>query len=189
MTHDHRHHHAVPGVHEPRFCPSCGAPLALKQVKAGEPDRHVCTAPACGRVHWLDPKVAVGVLVEFDGGLVMLQREIEPAAGKWGFPGGFVDRGETLEQAAARESREEAGIEVGELELLAAFSYANHPVIIVTYAAKLISGTPAALDEALAVESWPLDKIRWSDLAFRSTGDAIRNYISRTIRTSGASSS
>lgn len=173
MTHQHGVH--IPGVHLPRYCQLCGGGLVMRNVKAGEPDRHVCAT--CGEVHYLEPKIAVGTLVEWQGGLVMLKRDIDPGRGKWVYPGGFVDRGESLEQAAAREAREEAHIEVGGLELLGAFSYPGHPVILISYIARVISGTPEAGDEAQACEIWQLDAIRWDDLAFRSTTDAVRAYL------------
>lgn len=171
------HHHTTIRVPIPRFCHQCGGKIALKNIKHGEPDRHVCDA--CGEVHWLEPKIAVGALIACDGGLVMLKRDIDPGRGKWVFPGGFVDRGESLEQAAAREAREEARIEIGDLELLGAYSYEGHPVILIAYAARLKSGTPVAGDEAQACEIWKLDRIRWDELAFRSTQDAVRAYVKR----------
>lgn len=175
MTHTHGIH--IPGVRIPKFCMVCSAPIVMKNVKAGEPDRHVCSR--CGEIFWLEPKLAAGVLVEHQGGLVMLQRDIDPGRGKWVFPGGFVDRGEKLEDAAAREAREEAHIEVGDLELLAAFSYVGHPVVLLAYSGRIMSGTPVAGDEALACEIWPLDRIRWDELAFPSTRDAVRAYVAR----------
>src|SRR5262249_52862615 len=152
MTHPPGHVH-IPGVHVPKFCLLCGAGMVMRVVKSGEPERHVCSS--CGNIHWLEPKVAAGTLIEYGGGAGMLQRDIDPGRGKWVFPGGFVDRGETLEQAAAREAREEAHIEVGDLKLLAAFSYPGHPVVLLAYTARVISGTPTAGDEALACEIWP----------------------------------
>ena len=66
---------------------------------------------ACLRLHFLlDPKVATGVVFSYDNGLLLVQRAIEPSYGKWVFPGGYVDRGETLEAAALREVREESGL-------------------------------------------------------------------------------
>lgn len=173
----HHHPHSTIRVPVPRFCHQCGGPLTLKNIKHGEPDRHVCGA--CGEVHWLEPKIAVGALIACEGGLVMLQRDIDPGRDKWAFPGGFVDRGESLEQAAIREAREEARIEIHNLELLGAFSYEGHPVILITYTADIKSGTPVAGDEAKGCEIWPLDRIRYEDLAFRSTQDAVRAYVKR----------
>ena len=83
-----------------RFCPRCGNPLDSRVLKAGEPPRLVCRA--CAFVFFLDPKIAAGVVFSYDGGILLVQRAIHPSYGKWVFPGGYVDRGETLEAAALR---------------------------------------------------------------------------------------
>ncbi|MCH8087573.1 MAG: NUDIX hydrolase, partial [Chloroflexi bacterium] len=93
-----------------RYCVRCGGELALKLVKAGDPERLVCGS--CDFIQYLNPRVASGAIVRYEEKLVLLRREIEPAYGKWVFPGGFVDRGETLEAAAMREAQEEAGVDV-----------------------------------------------------------------------------
>src|SRR3989338_1309155 len=92
------------------FCPKCGAALARCSIKAGEPDRLVCQG--CGFIFYLDPKVAVGTIISTGEGIVLVKRAIEPAYGKWVFPGGLVDRGERGEDAASRETREEGWLEV-----------------------------------------------------------------------------
>ena len=80
-----------------RFCPKCGHGLQVKVVKASEPARLVCRA--CDFILYLDPKVAVGAIATLGGKIVLLRRGIEPALGKWVFPGGFVDWGEAVEEA------------------------------------------------------------------------------------------
>lgn len=170
-------HHHVPWVKVPRYCMVCGSPIEVRNIKRGEPDRHVCSK--CGEVHWLEPKLAVGVVIEHQGGIVMLQRDIDPGRGKWVYPGGFVDRGESLEMAGRREAREEALIELGPMELLGAFSYEGHPVVLVAYVSTVASGVPSAGDEAQACEIWKPEAMRWEDLAFRSTIDTMKAYLAR----------
>ena len=76
-----------------RFCPTCAGPLETRLLKAGDPERLVCTR--CEQVIYLDPKVAVGTIIRTDDErLVMVRRAIEPGYGQWVFPGGYVDRGE-----------------------------------------------------------------------------------------------
>ena len=75
------------------FAFDAGDDLVLKLVKRGEPERLVCDK--CGYIQYLNPRVASGAIVRSDGKLVLLRRGIEPAYGKWVFPGGFVDAGET----------------------------------------------------------------------------------------------
>jgi 8-oxo-dGTP diphosphatase len=179
MSHEHKHGGTVV-VHTPKYCMLCGSGIEMRNVKKGEPDRHVCSK--CNEVHWLEPKIAVGVVIEHQGGIVMLQRDIDPGRGKWVYPGGFVDRGESLEMAGRREAREEAVIELGEMELLGAFSYEGHPVILIAYVSTVKSGVPSAGDEAQACEIWEPEKIRWDDLAFRSTIDTMKAYLARRAK-------
>lgn len=126
---------------------------------------------------YLDPKVAVGTIISHDGGVVLLKRGIEPGYGKWVFPGGFVDRGETLEEAAARETWEEVGLEVTTDRLLGAYSYREFPVVVVVFSARVTGGRLLAGDEALDAGTFALDRLPWEDLAFASTKQALADYI------------
>ncbi len=99
-----------PGPENYRFCPLCGGRLENRLLKAGEPERLVCTA--CGFVFYIDPKLAVLALVPYKGGLVMARRAIEPGYGLWVAPGGFVDVGELVEDAVVRETLEEVNLRV-----------------------------------------------------------------------------
>lgn len=158
------------------FCPKCGGALAQRSIKSSEPDRLVCLA--CRFVFFLDPKVAVGTIIPHDDGIVMVKRAIEPAYGKWVFPGGFVDRGERVEEAAIREAREESCLDVRISRLLNVYSYADHPVIIIVYIADIIGGRAEAGDETLEVGLFKPNELPWNDLAFPSTSHALHEYLS-----------
>ena len=117
--------------------------------------------------------------------IVLVKRAIEPGYGKWVFPGGYVDRGEEITLAAIREAREEAGLDVRLDHLVNIYSYAGRAPVIVVYAATMISGELAVDDEGLEAREFDLDEIPWDDLAFRSTREALRDYIdgaSRAVR-------
>jgi NADH pyrophosphatase NudC (nudix superfamily) len=117
-----------------RFCARCGGPTEPRLLKATEPERLVCTR--CGLVHYIDPKVAVVTIISDEKGrIVLVKRAIEPGYGKWVFPGGFIDRGETVEAAALREAREECGLEIRLDRLVNIYSYPGVAVIIIAYAA------------------------------------------------------
>ncbi len=131
----------------------------------------------CGFIFFLDPKVAVGTIVPLDGGLVLLRRGIEPAYGKWVFPGGFVDRGERVEEAAIRETREECTLVVRLTRLLNIYSYPNHPVIIIVYVGEAVEGSVAAGDETLEARTFTPESIPWDELAFPSTAHALKDYL------------
>jgi ADP-ribose pyrophosphatase YjhB (NUDIX family) len=125
----------------------------------------------------LDPKVATGVVFAYQGGILLVQRAIEPRYGKWVFPGGYVDRGETLEAAALREVWEEAGLAVRLTRLLGAYSFPGNPVILVAYAGEVTGGTVRIDDESLAARAFPRDEIPWGELAFPSTVRVLRDYL------------
>jgi 8-oxo-dGTP diphosphatase len=160
-----------------RFCSRCSAPLERKRLKASEPERPVC--PACGLVVYLDPKVAVGTIIQTEGDrLVLVRRAIEPGYGKWVFPGGYVDRGESLTDAAIREAREECGLDVRLDGLVNIYSYSGRVPVIVVYAATAVGGTLCVDDECLETAEFDSRTIPWDHLAFRSTHEGLRDFLS-----------
>lgn len=161
------------------FCPLCGGKLGKKQIKANEPDRLVCSR--CSFIYYLDPKVAAGTLTFIENRVVLVKRGIPPGYGKWVMPGGFVDRGETLEDAAVRETLEETGLQVRIKSLLNVYSYPGEAVIVAAYIAEVLAGVPTPCDETLEVGLFPYEEIPWSDLAFYSTRDALIDFRKRQI--------
>ena len=108
---------------------------------------------------------------------MLVKRAIEPGYGKWVFPGGYVDRGEEITLAAMREAREEAGLDVRLDHLINIYSYAGRAPVIVVYAATRMAASSPSDDEGLETREFDLDEIPWDDLAFRSTREALRDYI------------
>ncbi len=160
-----------------RFCPRCGGPLAPRRLKTGDPERLTCAA--CDFVLYLDPKVAVGTIISTgDGRLVLVRRAIEPGYGLWVFPGGYVDRGEDIIEAAIREAREESGLDVRIDGLVNIYSYAGTTPIIIVYTATVLGGELCIDDECLEARLFAADEIPWDQLAFRSTRDALTDYYS-----------
>src|SRR5437899_6266990 len=152
--------------HSYRFCPRCGGPLERRLVKAGEPERPVCAR--CGFIFYIDPKIAVGTIIQSASGrLVLVRRAIEPGYGKWVFPGGYVDRGETLTSAAIREAREECGLDVRIDGLVNIYSYPGRAPVIVVYAATATRGTMCVEDQSLESAEFDASSIPWNELAFR----------------------
>jgi ADP-ribose pyrophosphatase YjhB (NUDIX family) len=158
-----------------RFCERCGHPLERKTLEGRE--RPVC--PSCGFVVYLDPKVAAGAIVTVDGRVVLVKRTIEPSRGKWVFPGGYVDRGESTEAAAVREVREEVGLEIRLEDLLGVFSYTGVPVVLVVYTGRVAGGKLEGGAEAEEARAFHPSEIPWEDLGFQSTADALRRWVER----------
>jgi len=178
MTSAHHHH-----THEPieyRFCPRCGGDLEKRIVKPTEPKRLVCLN--CSFIFYQDPKVVAGTIFTLDGRIVLLKRGVEPAMGKWVFPGGYVDRGESVHEAAIRETKEESQMDVKLGPLLNVYSYPRSPNIIVVYAAEAVGGELGAGDESVEARVFAPAEIPWNDLAFDSTKDALKDYIKLYVK-------
>ena len=137
--------------------------------------RPVC--PACGFVLYEDPKLAAGVVLECEGQVLLLERATNPGRGRLTFPGGYVDRGERVEDAAVRETAEEVGVTATIDSLLGVYSAEGNPVVLVVYRAIIVAGKPHETAEASAVGWYPGDALPWAQLAFPSTTDALRDWI------------
>jgi ADP-ribose pyrophosphatase YjhB (NUDIX family) len=160
---------------EYRFCPRCAGRLESRTLKDDDPERLVCEA--CGFVFYLGPKLVAGAIVELEGGIVLIQRAIEPGYGLWTFPGGFVERGEVAEAAAARETLEETGLEIEISDIVGLYTYEAQIPAIAVFAARVTGGEPIPLDETLDVRAFPHDELPWSEMAFPSTGHALKDYL------------
>ncbi len=135
----------------------------LPDLKRGPHGHPACSD--CGRTIWKDPKVVGAAIVPMDGGIVMVQRAIEPAIGKWSFPSGYVNRGEKLENAVEREVLEECGLEVDVERLVGLYSEEGNSIILVVYEARVTGGKLESADhENLDVRVFSIDDL--PELAF-----------------------
>jgi 8-oxo-dGTP diphosphatase len=158
-----------------KFCPQCGGGLEKRLLKAGEPERLVCSR--CGFVFYLDPKLAAIAVVPLNGGVVLVRRSIDPGYGLWVVPGGFVDVGERVEEAVVRETLEEAHLTVRVARLLNVYSYRDSTTVVVAYLTEYLSGELAAGDESLEARVFAPDEIPWDEIPFRSTKAALSDYL------------
>lgn len=130
-----------------RFCPDCGLPLVEGDI-AGKV-RPYCSS--CGFVRYENPlPVVVAVAVEGDR-FLLIKRGIPPKKGYWGFPSGFVECGETPEEACLRELQEEAGVSGEITRLIRVVRLADEELygdmLAVSYLVKVTGGVPRAGDE------------------------------------------
>jgi ADP-ribose pyrophosphatase YjhB (NUDIX family) len=133
----------------------------------------------CGFIFYLDPKIAVATIIRMaDERIVLVRRAINPGYGLWVFPGGYVDRGEEILEAAIREAREESGLDVRLDGLVNIYSYAGRTPIIVVYAATAIGGDLCCGDdECLEAGTFTAADVPWDELAFPSTREALHDYL------------
>lgn len=158
-----------------KFCPQCGGPLERRRLKAGDPEQLFC--PRCCFIFYLDPKLVVIALVPKDGGLVLVRQAKACRHASWVLPGGFVDLGEPLEEAVAREVLEETHLAVRVSRLFKAYSYPGAQKVVLTYVTEYLSGELAAGDETLEARVFTPEEIPWDLLGFRTTREALQDYL------------
>lgn len=164
-----------------KFCPLCGAKMADKIVLPERTRRKVCSS--CGFVLFPGPKLVAGCLVIDAGRVLLLKRGIEPALGKWTFPGGYVDSDESAPEGAVRETREEVGMNVALGDLLGVFTDAANPSLtLVVYLAAPGIEAPGLSEEATEARYFAIDEIPWPELAFSTTTDAVTAWVGRVRR-------
>lgn len=177
-----------------KFCPRCGTKSAGRSANSSADEGtnpFKCTAADCGYSHYFSPNAAVGsIIADADGRVLLITRAKDPGKGKFGMPGGFVDPGESLEEALRREVLEEINLKTISIEYLASFpnSYAFRgvvfPVTDAFFVCKVESFDPIAPQEGevsdyhfLQLTETELDK-----MAFESNRLALELYLSRTAK-------
>jgi ADP-ribose pyrophosphatase YjhB (NUDIX family) len=159
-----------------RFCALCGGAMRMRTVKPDYKRFKVCER--CGFVHFPSPKLVAGCLVIERGRVLLLRRGIEPEIGKWTFPGGYVDLGESPAAAALRETREEVGMQAELGRVLGVYADAANPIAaVVVYLATPGSEEASVTDEATEVRYFAPPEIPWDEIAFPTTRDALRDWV------------
>jgi len=164
-----------PALEDLHFCPRCGKPPTIDAPRS-------LTCDHCGYGAFYNPKpVAVVIPLTEAEEIILMRRGFEPRRGHWSLPGGFVDLGESVETAAAREVMEELNLRVQIRRLVGVYSRAEDRTVVVVYAAAA-RGTPAITEEALEVRAFAPIDIPWQDLAFWSEENALREYLGSRSR-------
>jgi ADP-ribose pyrophosphatase YjhB (NUDIX family) len=163
-----------------KFCPRCGSALYERYLESEQHVRKICSG--CEYIFYLNPKVVAGAIPLQDAKIWLVRRNIHPAMGSWTFPGGYVDLGETVPNAAIRETFEETHLEIRLDGLLNIYSYENVGIVLVAYRATVIGGIAETTPESQEVRAFSLDEIPWDGLAFPSTRDALQDYVNYAKR-------
>ncbi|WP_417459556.1 NUDIX hydrolase [Kordiimonas sp.] len=145
-----------------------------KVPEGDERERLVCKS--CGFIHYENPRIIAGAVVEHDGKILLCKRAIYPQKGRWTIPAGFMELGETPEEGAIRETYEEATARIRITDLLAVYSVTHISQVHMMYRATLESPEFSPGSESLEVGLFAWDEIPWDDLAFPSVHWVLGHY-------------
>lgn len=149
-----------------RFCSQCGNPVTQRIPQGDNLPRYVCDH--CQTIHYQNPNIVAGSLPVLGDRVLLCRRAIEPRYGFWTLPAGFMENAETLEQAAMRESMEEARANVQLDQLYTVFSLPHVNQVYMMYRATLLDDRYAAGPESLEVRLFDEQDIPWNELAFKT---------------------
>lgn len=157
-----------------KFCSNCGAPVTLK-VPAGDTlPRHVCIA--CNTIHYQNPRMVVGCIVEWRDKILLCRRAIEPRYGMWTVPAGYMENGETTVQGAVRETLEEANARVDIGPLYALYNIPHINQVYILFRAQLTNPDVEAGAETLEARLFAEHEIPWDQLAFATVRNTLTHY-------------
>lgn len=158
------------------YCSNCGS----KQLTSTIPDgdhrlRIVCES--CDTIHYQNPLIVVGCLIEHEGKILLAKRGIEPRKGFWNLPAGFMENGETAEEGALREVEEETGMSVTIDRLHSVFSVVHANQVYLIFKATASSNEYTLTPESVEIEFFEPESIPWGDVAFSSNTHALKAFL------------
>ncbi|MGA8009780.1 MAG: NUDIX hydrolase [Thiomonas sp.] len=157
-----------------RHCTACGAPVSYRVPDGDSRPRAVCSA--CGHIQYENPRNIVGTIPAWEQQVLLCRRAIEPRYGLWTLPAGFMEIGESTEDGALRETREEAGAEVALHGLYAVINVLPANQVYFFYRGQLTQAQWLAGEESLEVQLFHEEDIPWEQIAFRSVAQTLRRY-------------
>lgn len=157
-----------------KYCSHCGDSLYTAIPEGDNRERHICGG--CGTIHYQNPRIIAGCLPVFEDKVLLCRRAIEPRLGYWTLPAGFMENGESTEQAALRETYEEAlaTVEIRQLYTVTSILHVNQ--VQMFYLAHMATPDFGPTSESLEVALFSEEEIPWQDLAFKTIHNALRFY-------------
>ena len=156
------------------FCSNCGARVVHRIPPDDTLPRFVCDA--CNTIHYENPKMIVGCVVEHEGRILLCRRAIEPRYGLWTVPAGFLENGETTAQGAQRETLEEANARVELDGLFALYNLPHINQVYMLFRGRMLDADFSPGAETLETKLVDETEIPWSELAFVTVRNTLIHY-------------
>lgn len=157
-----------------KFCSLCANPVNYVIPAGDNRPRHICES--CGTVHYQNPKIVAGCIPEWQDEILLCKRAIQPRLGYWTLPAGFMENGETTEEAAIRETLEETGAQANILQLYTLYSIPHISQVYMIYRAQLLDKNFSPTPESEQVELFSQQNIPWEQIAFPVIELTLKQY-------------
>jgi len=157
-----------------KYCSECGSNVEYLVPEGDNLRRYVCTS--CNMIHYQNPRIIAGCIPVFEDKVLLCRRAIEPRHGLWTLPAGFMENSETTEQAAARETWEEALAKVDELSLYGLYSIPHINQVYIMYRGNLTNTDFGPGIESLETRLFAENEIPWDELAFAVVHKTLTHY-------------
>ena len=157
------------------YCGYCGGKTENKIPNGDDHLRDICTE--CNAIHYQNPKIITGVIVEHQGKILLAKRAIEPRYGYWTVPAGFMELEETAQVGAARECFEETEAKIKNTELYGVYNTTINSQVYTLFRAELEGTHFKETEESLEVQLFDPKDIPWDNLAFPCIESALKRYV------------
>ena len=157
-----------------KFCSNCGHQVELRIPENDNMPRYICDQ--CNTIHYQNPNIVTGCIAQWQDQILLCKRAIEPRYGLWTLPAGFMENQETLQQAAIRETLEEANARVDNLQVYAIYSIPHINQVYIMFTARLLDLDFSPGSESLEVSLYRKQDIPWQSLAFPVIDKTLQQY-------------
>jgi len=159
-----------------KFCSNCGSSDIEHKIPEGDNRLRYCCLN-CGAIFYENPKIVAGCIAQWNEKILLCKRAIEPRYGAWTLPAGFMENHETMQQAAARETFEEATARASNLELFAIYNLPHISQVYVMFKADIEDGLAESGIESLETAFVEEQDIPWEDLAFPIINETLELFL------------
>ena len=156
------------------YCTNCGGLLLLEVPAGDDRPRHCCRV--CGLIHYRNPKMVVGCIPEWKDKILLCLRAIEPRAGLWTLPAGYLENHETVSEGARREVMEEACARVHDLQPYGLYNIPHISQVYFFFRAQLENSNFEPTHESRDVRLFEEKEIPWGQLAFPVVEKMLKRY-------------
>ena len=158
-----------------KYCSQCASELVITIPDGDNRQRHVC--PACQTIFYQNPRIVAGTIPVYQGKVLLCRRAIEPRRGLWTLPAGFMENGESTEEAALRETLEEAQACVDIRSLFSVITVPHIDQVHIFFLAEMSTPEFGAGEESLDVQLFSPEDIPWDEMAFPTVNKTLNLWL------------